>query len=255
MTSLHYITSTDPDNYGTVCYSATPTISQPCQIRISSIQYDAHFSITTPDDFVELSVKDTEAGTSVVLKTVVVNFPECGYYLKDMLPAQLKAILGNGIEITLNDRGLLTYTGEYVKINNASHRAKLLMGLYHVPDEEYPISLAGGYTAPSVPLTSFGNILYLESNLPSPVGVRGTDKNKEEYKSIVYKGSDYLYPGIPVNSRTPGPVIATKTEALTDLEFRLVDFQMYPVILHSPLTITMEVFYGIKAIPMASGTT
>ena len=93
-------------------------------------------------------------------------------------------------------------------------------------------------------------MLYLESNLPSPVGVRSNDKNKEEYKSIVYKGSDFIYPGIPVNSRTPGPVIVTKTENLTDLEFRLVDFMMEPVILHSPLTITMEVFYGLQPMPM-----
>ena len=257
MTSLHYITSTNPANYGKVSYSATPTVSQPCQIRVSSIQYDAHFSITTKEDFVKLHVPvDTQPSGAVTKEYTTVYFPECGYYLKDLLPTLLSAVLNKSdsststIEIKLNDRGLLEYKGANVEICDASHRAKLLMGLYHLPDEAFPIDISNGYTAPSTPLTSFGNILYLESNLPSPVGVRGTDKNKEEYKSIVYKGSDYLYPGIPVNSRTPGPVIATKTEALTDLEFTLVDFQMYPVILHSPLTITLEVFYGIKAIPM-----
>ena len=124
----------------------------------------------------------------------------------------------------------------------------MIMGIYHL---NLPYALADGevlYAAS--PLTCYGNMLYLESNLPSPVGVRSNDKNKEEYKSIVYKGSDFIYPGIPVNSRTPGPVIVTKTENLTDLEFRLVDFMMEPVILHSPLTITMEVFYGLQPMPM-----
>ena len=160
----------------------------------------------------------------------------------------ISEITSGELAATLTDRGLLKYTSaSYAYINDATHRAKLLMGLYHC---DLPLEIGTGIYSPSLPLVCYGNILFLESNLPSPVGVRSNDKNKEEYKSIVYKGSDFIYPGIPVNSRTPGPVIITKTDNLTDLEFRLVDFMMEPVILHSPLTITMEVFYGIQPMPM-----
>ena len=240
MTSLHYITSTDPTNYGCVKYSMTPTVSQPCQVRISSIQYTANFSITTEDDWVELKKED---GT-----TTKYNFAECGAYYIDTVANVISEITSGELAATLTDRGLLKYTSaSYDYINDATHRAKLLMGLYHC---DLPLEIGTGIYSPSLPLVCYGNILFLESNLPSPVGVRSNDKNKEEYKSIVYKGSDFIYPGIPVNSRTPGPVIITKTDNLTDLEFKLVDFMMEPIILHSPLTITMEVFYGIQPMPM-----
>ena len=119
------------------------------------------------------------------------------------------------------------------------------MGLYHT---SFPIDISDWFVSPSVPLTNYGNMLFLTSNIPSIVGISG--KNKEEYRSIVYKGSDFLYPGIAVNSRTPGPIVVSKSDALSDLKFQLVDFMMEPVILHSSLYITFEVFYSIIPTPM-----
>ena len=232
MTSLYYIESTDPEDYGTVRYSITPIVSQPVQVRITSIQYTAHFSITTEDDYIELDGEKY-------------YFEESGYYILNMVPSKLEYMMEYKVKVILNDRGLLTFTSDTIKeITGISHRASLLMGLYHT---DLPVSLP--FTAQSTPLTSFGNILYLQSNIPSIIGFG--DKNKEEYRSICYKGSDYLYPGIPVNSRTPGPVVITKSDALTDLKFQLVDFQHVPVILHSPLHITFEVYYNIQPTPMA----
>lgn len=247
MTSLHYITSTDPSNYGSVKYSMTPTVSQPCQVRVSSIQYTANFSITTESDYIELGT----ANGMGPIETERWFFSDCGAYYTETLPKVVEDITQNGLTCELEESGLLHFYNqkEYVAITGASHRVKLLLGLYHC---NFPLEIHStmGVLAPSIPLVAYGNMLYLQSNLPSPVGVRSSDKNKEEYKSIVYKGSDFIYPGIPVNSRTPGPVIATKTDNLTDLEFTLVDFMMEPVILHSPLTITMEVFYGVRPMPM-----
>lgn len=238
MTSLHYVSSTDPSNYGTVKYSMTPVVCQPCQVRVSSIQYTATFSITTDDDYIEFEQED---------KTITrFEFSEKNNYLPETLIYDLTTIMGPDITITLESNGCLKFASElYTRITDASHRVRMLCGMYHC---DLPVDLP--FKAPSIPLTCFGNQLYLVSNLPSPVGVRGNNKNKEEYRSIVYKASDFIYPNIPVNSRTPGPIITTKTEALTDLEFTLCDFLMKPVILHSPLTITIEVFYALQAIPM-----
>ena len=234
MTSLYYISSTDPEDYGTVKYSITPIVCQPVQVRITGIQYTAHFSITTEDDYIELDYNDKY------------YFKECGYYLVNQVAYNLQNVMENKVNVVLNDRGLLEYSSEeYEEITGASHRAKLLMGLYHT---DFPINIKETYTTKSIPLTSFGNILYLQTNIPSIIGLG--DKNKEEYRSICYKGSDYLYPGIPVNSRTPGPIVITKSDALSDLKFQLVDFQQVPVILHSPLYITFEVYYNIQPTPM-----
>ena len=233
MTSLYYFNSTDPDNYGTVYGKITPIVAQPVQVRVSSIQYQANFSITTKDDFIKLDDK-------------VFYFPECGFYVVDMLPSVLVSAWNNEVKVTLQTTGLLTFQSDtYEQITDCSHRVKLLLGLYHA---SFPIDISEPWTAPSVPLTNYGNMLYVVSNIPSIVGLG--HKNKEEYRSICYKGSDFLYPGIAVNSRTPGPVVVTKSDALTDLKFTLVDFMLEPVILHSSLNITFEVFYSIIPTPM-----
>lgn len=242
MTSLHYVSSTDPSHYGTIKYSMTPVVSQPCQVRVSSIQYIATFSITTNDDYIEFEKEDKT-------KTKFL-FSEKNNYLPETVVSEINGVIGDDFVVSQESDGCLKFTtsktdSKYKRITDASHRARMLCGMYHC---DLPVDLP--FKAPSIPLTSFGNQLYLVSNLPSPVGVRGNDKNKEEYRSIVYKASDFIYPNIPVNSRTPGPIITTKTEALTDLEFTLCDFLMKPVILHSPLTITIEVFYGLQTIPM-----
>ena len=233
MTSLYYFSSTDPSNYGTVYGKITPLVAQPVQVRVSSIQYQANFSITTTDDYIKMDDK-------------IFHFPECGFYVVDILPQLLTTAFNNDVKVTLLNTGLLQFQSDvYKQITDASHRVRLLLGLYHV---KFPIDISETWTSPSVPLTNFGNILFLVSNIPSIVGLG--DKNKEEYRSIVYKGSDFLYPGIAVNSRTPGPIVISKSDALTDLKFTLVDFMMEPVILHSSLYITFEVFYSIAPTPM-----
>ena len=234
MSSLYYFSSTDPANYGTVYGKITPLVAQPVQVRVSSIQYQANFSITTKEDYIEF---DNEKKY---------YFNESGFYLVDYLPYVINRIVDNTCEIELLDIGLLRIrSSTYQKITNASHRIKLLMGLYHT---SFPIDISDWFVSPSVPLTNYGNMLFLTSNIPSIVGLSG--KNKEEYRSIVYKGSDFLYPGIAVNSRTPGPIVVSKSDALSDLKFQLVDFMMEPVILHSSLYITFEVFYSIIPTPM-----
>ena len=128
----------------------TPVVSQPCQVRVSGIQYTASFSITTADDYIEF-----EDGIG---EKTQIAFPEKGDYFMDTLASDLSTI--TGLSITMRNDGLLDITGSYTKISDASHRVKLLMGLYHT---DLPLSLP--CTSPSVPLTGYGNMLYLVSNL------------------------------------------------------------------------------------------
>ena len=99
MTSLHYITSTDPNDYGWVKYSMTPVVSQPCQVRISSIQYTANFSITTEDDYVEIS--------TVVGESTKVYFKECGAYYTETVASVLNDLLSAYLTVELTDTGIL----------------------------------------------------------------------------------------------------------------------------------------------------
>ena len=251
MTSLFYFASTDPDDYATVNFSISPTVSQPVQVRVSGIQYQANFSITTDDDYIEFA-KGEEKTKIMFTET------ECGYYDINLLPYKLTELFKD-VNVSLLSTGMLKFeTDVYKSITDTSHRVKLLLGLYH---EQLPITINGTFTTRSVPLTNFGNILYLLGNIPCVVGLNNTntdltlspkERNKEDYRSVCYKSSDFIYPGIPVNSRTPGPTVISRSDGLTNLKFELVDFQLQKVILHSPLYITFEVFYNLQFMPMGN---
>ncbi len=246
----YYIHSSDPSDYGTVHFNITPIVSQAIQCRITGIGYTANFSITTNDDYIEVEYSSS-AGIQAGLEysddtTTKLYFNDCGFYDINVLKYTLNDLFDSAITFNLLDTGLLTIQSDtYKRIISCSHRVSLLLGLYH---ETLPVYINTTYTSPSIPLTCFGNLIYIVSNIPSIVGMN--EKEKERYKNISYKGSDFLYPGIPVNSKTPGPLTITRSDGLTDLKFQLVDFQLEPIILHSPLFISFEVYFNIVPQPM-----
>ena len=113
----------------------------------------------------------------------------------------------------------------------------LLLGLYH---STLPISSnAKTIRCPSVPLTSYGNVLYLTARTDF-VSTLNLD-DKEITRSIAYKTNEIIYPGFPINCTLPGNWSIIQADQLNTLEFQLVDFQLQPIVLHAPLFITLEI--------------
>ena len=134
------------------------------------------------------------------------------------------------------NRLIFTANKEF-SIKEASHNVKLLLGLYH---STLPIhSSTKTIRMPSVPYISYGNVLYLTARTDF-VSVVNTDE-KEITRSIAYKTNEILYPGYPISCRIPGSWSMIHSDQLSSLEFRLVDFQLEPIVLHAPLYLTLEV--------------
>jgi len=94
-------------------------------------------------------------------------------------------------------------------INEATHRVKLLLCLYHTD-----LPLIGDnniFTCPSDPNLCFGNILYLMARHGLVVGTN-TNKNKEEYHCIIYKSAELLYQNLPVICRHIGVGISSNCD-------------------------------------------
>jgi hypothetical protein len=195
--------------------------------------------LTTGDD--HLTVKYKSSGN-----TSTIYFDDCSNYEK-LQTIMTEKFTDTPVSIKMNPS--LTFSlfcAEEFKILEVSHRAALLLGLYHckfrklksVSDENgiYEMIL------PSAPLTCLGNILYLTSKHANAIGAN--DFNSDLKLSIAYKYGDILYPSIPCVSRREGYWIYCLSEDLADVEFQLVDFQFHPIIIKNPIHLSIQVEFG-----------
>ena len=242
---LYHLVSTNPDNYGTIKFrSSIATMNSVVMYRIHSLSTIASFSMTTPDDY--LIIETTIDDETIELR---LNFTEHGAYelrtlthdLNTLFEGQLVPV-DESLPIELNvsmdstNRLVMTANKEF-NIKDASHRVKLLLGLYH---STLPIqSRTKTITMPSVPYISFGNVLYLTARTDF-VSVVNTE-DKEITRSIAYKTNELLYPAYPITCKLPGSWSMIHSDQLSTLEFQLVDFMLEPVILHAPLYVTLEI--------------
>ena len=235
---LIHLVSTDPDNYGTVKFTSSISMSNSSiMYRINSLSFFASFSITTNDDY-------------IMINNTKIMFPDKGKY--DLIH-DLNQLL-TGYTVSFNDKGLIVISSDNeFTINDASHNVKMLLGLYH---STLPITAAQDknnddegdnneesdhyqITMSSIPYLSYGNVLYLTARTDMVCSVNNKE-GKEESLSIAYKTNEILYPGFPVMCKIPNQWSFINSNQLNQLEFTLVDFQFHPVKLHSPLYITLE---------------
>ena len=242
---MFHLTSTDPNDYGTIKFrSSINNMNTVVMYRVNSLSTIASFSMTTPKDY--LIIETTLQDETIELR---LNFTEHGAYdlrtltheLNNLFEGQLVPVdeslpIELSVSMDSTNRLIMTANKEF-SIKEASHGVKLLLGLYH---STLPInSSTKTIRMPSVPYVSFGNVLYLTARTDF-VSVVNTDE-KEITRSIAYKTNEILYPGYPISCRIPGSWSMIHSDQLSSLEFRLVDFQLEPIVLHAPLYLTLEV--------------
>jgi len=223
---IYHLCSKDPNNYGSVtCVNSFASFAQSKRIayRVSSMSSIANLSVTTSEDF-------------IVINDTKYWFQDHGAYDPNLFEKELSAIIHpNTVNIDTLGRIVIGSSEGAVRISDASHRVKMLLGLYHT---ELPLE-GSSVVCPSAPYLCYGNVLYLLAHHGAPVGFNGT-KNKEEYHCIVYKSFEFLYKGLPIICRHDGVTIRTTADAFRTLEFTLVDMMLQPVKLLAPLHITIE---------------
>ena len=221
---LYHLSSTDPSDYGLIKINLS-SLNQSKRIvyRVSSMSTQANFYVTTDDDY-------------IIIDNIKYMFSNHGAYDMNTFPFELGRIIGDHL-ITIDSLGRVMLHDTSI-INEATHRVKLLLGLYHT---DLPLTGDNNIiTCPSAPYLCFGNILNLMARHGLVVGTN-TNKNKEEYHCIIYKSAELLYQNLPVICRHIGVGISSNCDQFRNLEFRLVDFMLHEVKLLAPLHVTIEV--------------
>ena len=144
---------------------------------------------------------------------------------------------------TVTDTGVISmeYTKDF-QIIDASHRVKLLLGLYH---SNFPINsnASKSIIADSTPMLTYGNVLYLKSNQGNALGM--IIEGNRYHSPCIYRINNFLKPGLPIISNQKGDKVIVNAEAAKTITMQLVDFMYEPIVLKSPMFITLK----IKIIP------
>lgn len=236
---LFYLKSDDPNSYNIIKSStASPIGSGPMYFRINQLSTFACFLVTTVDDFITFTIDGSDT---------TIHFTNRGFYDIEELHYVINEMLPAGLHCAFNIEGTLTFshdTQDFV-IKDASHRAKLLTGMYDMKLPQSTASLAtqAGLASKQIilksfPYTCYGNNLFLRSRISSVAGFSST--SSLVYVSICYNISEIFLPGVPIISKHFGPFTKITAGDLTNFEFTLVDFQDEPVILKAPLQLVVE---------------
>ena len=232
----YQIYSQDPKKYNTVSFNPTiPWNTFKVEYKVINVNTFSNFLITTKDDFITI---EEEFPKTTIRNTY--KFTDKSSYDIDELAQMLTNMFSDmAIIVDLNDSGVLDFSGNtgILKITDASHRVKLLLGLYNM---KFPIvSKDSLIEAESTPLVSYGNVLYLKSHQGNSVGMTLDDKNY--HTPCIYRINQFLKSGIPLISDKKGDKIIVNAEAAKTITMELVDFMFEPVILKSPMFITIKI--------------
>ena len=227
----YQIVSQDPENYNTVSFNPTiPWNTHRVQYKITNINTFSNFLITTDDDYIEFDTTPGDPRKFTCFKNKTSwELEEIVKILNEELP----------LITTITDAGTLSF--QYTKpfqLTDASHRVKLILGLYHM---KFPISCDSNnfIIAASTPMLNYGNVLYLRSLQGNSVGMIHDSSNV--YAPCIYRINTFLKSGLPLISDRKGDKIIVNAEAAKTITMQLVDFMYEPVILKSPMFVTLKI--------------
>ena len=228
----YQIFSHDPDRYGTVSFCPTiPWNTSRVEYKVTNLNTYCNFLITTKDDYLIIEDKESQIRAHY-------NLTDRTSYDIDELPSMLTDMFSDsGVTATMNECGCLVLTGTHeFKITECSHRVKLLLGLYNL---KLPIeSVNGTIVCSSTPQLTYANVLYLKSYQGNPVGLMINEQNY--HAPCIYRVNQFLKPGLPVISNVKGDRIIVNAEAAKNITMELVDFMYEPIVLKSPMFVTLK---------------
>lgn len=227
----YQLCSHDPENYGTVTF--TPLIPWNC-------------------DKVEYQVTDVNTFSNIILSNtddyILINNSRYTFPIKtswDIHELAAWVSQQTGLTVTVNDCGCFQFASpNQFTINDCSHRAKLLLGLFHHSDfpirstlikekNQYEIA------AKSCPMLTYGDVLYLRTLEGSFVGTRSDVYNRTFPCAL--RINHFIKPGVPLIYHKKGEKTIVNVDAAKTITMTLVDFMYEPVILKSPMFIAIKI--------------
>mgnify|MGYP001115646324 CR=1 FL=1 len=226
-----YSVQSKPNDYSTV--SMNIDIPWKCtyvKYYVSSINTKANILMTTDDDYLLFD------------DDIKIEFQEMYNYSLNYLVNMFNTCQ-TLIVFKVKDNRTLTMTSQKdIVFKGGSHRAKIITGFYNTKDNEFIIKAGVETEVPDLPILDFGNKFYL-------VSLQGnatySSIGQQEYTPSVIANIDTMFldnEALIVNYDLSKPVkIKCNTDSLKYIEMRLVDFMYQPVILKSPLFITLKI--------------
>ena len=243
---IYSLTSTNPSHYETIDVQILiPWKCEQVKYYVSNINTTSNFLLSTDEDyFVIEKLRDEvlEQGKPPNVDVYTIYFENVTDY-ESSLTSSLNKLFEKAsvvMNASRNETGYLKLTSNTsFTITYATHRAKILLGLYH---SELPISSNGGeLISPSPPITNYANKLYLISLQGQAIH---TVKNGMEYTpSIACSIDSFVKSGLPlIKDFNINPIKTVINVAdLYRSSMTLVDFQFEPVVLLSPLFVTLKI--------------
>lgn len=199
---------------------------------VSTLNTNSNILMTTTDDYILVKTEN---------KTTKISFTDKFTYsikaLEDLVNENQSLVL----EYDKEKRKFKIDITEPLSIEAVTHRVQLLLGMYN---EKFPLKLNANetYTCPDIPIFSHTK-LYLVSiqgqAIHSNLGEQEyTPSVLADINTMTIDGKPFIY-----DFDQQGKPIKTKinTDSLKYLEIRLVDFKFQPIILRSPLFLTIKV--------------
>ena len=193
--------------------------------------------ITTKDDYLLFETTDED---------IKIQFEDCYNYSIRSLIKYLNACQSIIKFININNKTIAIKSSKVIKFKEGTHRAKLITGLYNT--KEFTCDADKETLLPDLPVLDYANKLYLVSLQGIPMNSSIDDK--EYTPSVIANIDTMIIDGevLLMNYDMTKPIkIKTNTDSLKYLEMRLVDFMFKPIILKSPLFITIKINPAKKA--------
>ena len=233
---IYSLSSSVPEHYETINVNINiPWKCEQVKYYVSNVNTMSNFLISTEEDFLLIVMEGEEYNITFTNKTDY----------ESSLIADLKKLFGcyektKTAVIEKNEQGNLKFTlDKDFQIKDASHRVKLLLGLYHT---SLPVSSTDKvYVCSSPPITNYANKLYLVSLQGQ--AIHATKEGREYTPSVACSIDTFIKPGLPLIKDFDINPIKTVIQAadLSRSSMTLVDFQFEPVVLLSPLFVTLKI--------------
>ena len=233
---LYSIQSTNPNDYGTVSLNLNiPWKCSYVKYYISSLNTKANILMTTDDDYLLF-----ESSKEVIKIEFKDMYAYSLNYLVNHMNACQKIITFKNI----NNRTISLTSTEDISFIEGTHRAKLITGFYNMKNNEsFGCVKDTEEFVPDLPVLDLANKLYLVSLQGNAIGSQIRDK--EYTPSVIATIDTMIMDNEPIiyNFERDGKPIKIKcnTDSLKYIEMRLVDFMYQPIILKSPLFITLKI--------------
>ena len=250
---IYSLSSSDPEHYETINVNINiPWKCEQVKYYVSNVNTMSNFLLTTDEDFLLILMEDIEYPFTFPSRTdyessLIKDLKELfNCYEKTKTAVIEKNEHGNCYEktktavIEKNEHGSLKFTlDKDFQIIDASHRVKLLLGLYHTT---LPVSSTDKvYVCSSPPITNYANKLYLVSLQGQ--AIHASKEGMEYTPSVACSIDTFIKPGLPLIKDFDMNPIKTVIQAadLSRSSMTLVDFQFEPVVLLSPLFVTLKI--------------